>query len=118
MEKLGIWLRGFFTFVILGLAIWGFGVTWASMGSAPIRDAAGNVTVDSFQRAKDVLLVVLPLVTTCFGYWFGTQGREKAEKREQAANEKFNAVIATSKDPAILAEARLKYPEAFGTSPS
>ena len=71
----------------------------------------GNV-VDQYQRAKDILLVVLSLVSTTFGYWFGVHGKERAEDRADKAQTKLNAVVSNA-PPEALEQARQKYPEAF-----
>jgi hypothetical protein len=112
VDKLNIWFRGIFTVAILLAAAWWLYVVASKLGKAPTKDAQGNV-VDEYQRAKDVLLVVLPLVTTAIGYWFGAQGKEKAEEKASQANDQSRAIAAVSGDPDILAKARAKYPSAF-----
>jgi hypothetical protein len=43
------------------------------------------VTMDTYQRSKDILTIVLPLATTVIGFWFGNQGASAARKNESTA---------------------------------
>lgn len=71
------------TFLVLA---WWLGVVAAHLGDAP-NVVGGSVTLDVFQRSKDILLVVLPLATTAVGFWLGNQGVEEAEKNAERAEE-------------------------------
>ncbi|RMB60212.1 hypothetical protein [Tessaracoccus antarcticus] len=115
------WFRPVLTLILLVLAAWWLFEVSMRIGTAPTRDTAGTTVVDEYQRAKDILLVVLPLTATALGYWFGAQGKASAENKAAKADEKANqataaltAVVATSREPELLNHARTKYPEAFG----
>lgn len=121
MEKLNGWVRGLVTLVILSMTLWWLVVVGARLGTPPVMGEGGAVLVDEYARAKDILLVVLPLTTTAFGFWFGVQGKDKAEEKADRAEEKADkavgeskALIASSTDPELLQRARDTYPEAFG----
>jgi hypothetical protein len=77
----------------------------------PTHDAEGNIVLDSFQRSKDILIVVLPLFSASIAYWVGVQGKDKAEKDAEKAKEKLSAVVST--DETVLQRAKTKYPNAF-----
>lgn len=113
IDLLGTVIRFVVTLAILAAAAWWLTEVAANLGTAPTRDAQGNTIVDKYQRAKDILLVVLPLVTTAVGYWFGSQGKEKAETEASKAKDKVTAMAAVSSDPDLLKTARDKYPDAF-----
>jgi len=113
MDRLSTSIRAAVTGAVLLLAAWWFLEVARRLGTEPKVDGDGKVLVDEYQRAKDILLVVLPLLTTAFGYWFGAHGKEKAEATAARAQEESKALVATSADPDLLAKAREKYPTAF-----
>lgn len=89
------------------------------LGKAPVYGENGEVQVDEFARAKDIFVLVLPLLTTAVGFWLGNQGTVKAEAQaasaaEQAASAeaKTQSVLAEA-PPGLLAAARNSYPEAW-----
>lgn len=84
------------TALLLGLTVWWLVLVANEMSTQPQVGSDGKVVMDEFQRAKDILLVVLPLLTTALGYWFGAAGREKAEGKADMAEKKLNAVIDVS----------------------
>ncbi|WP_433562959.1 hypothetical protein ACQP1O_36925 [Nocardia sp. CA-151230] len=119
MKLSGPVIRAAITLVLLGFTAWWLGVVASDLDVMPARDSAGDV-VDSYQRAKDILLVVLPLLTSALGYWFGVAGRAQAEAKAvqaDAAAERTNlqlkTVLDTSTEPGLLDKARRQYPEAF-----
>jgi hypothetical protein len=82
-------------------------VFWMWMMAGDLRtgataDGTGN-PIDPFERSKDVLLVALPLLTTAVGYWFGAEGKERAEQRAHEAQEKSTSSL----ERALAAEAQL-----------
>ena len=90
------------------------------IGDAPVVDTHGDVVLDKFQRAKDILLVVLPLLTTALGYWFGSEGKDQAEGKvkqaqKTAENEqtKVQALLQVTPEDQVKA-AKKQYPVAFG----
>ncbi|MCW2622332.1 MAG: hypothetical protein JWL64_1934 [Frankiales bacterium] len=124
MERVNTIIRAFFTGLIFVMTLWWFFEVARRLGTAPQKDAEGNVVLDEYGRAKDILLVVLPLLTTVVGYWFGALGKEKAdekaaraEERADAAKAKTEAIAMVSSEPDLLARAQQMYPQAFGEQP-
>lgn len=114
------WFRPILTLIVVALSAWWLLEVSRRLGTAPTLDSEGNITVDEFQRAKDILLVVLPLTTITLGYWFGAQGKTAAETKADAAEKKaeeasaaLTAVVATSTQPDLLRQAQQQYPQAF-----
>jgi hypothetical protein len=107
------------TGLFLFVAWWLFVVS-GHLGDAPVVDKQGNVVMDEFQRTKDILLVVLPLLTTALGYWFGSEGKDKAEDAAKEATKtakdeqaKVQALLeVTPEDQVRVAKKRSR--EAFG----
>jgi len=98
--------------VTAGIAVWWLALVANRLGVKPEVNQQGAVVLDQFQRAKDVLLVVLPLFSASLAYWVGSQGTEKAKKEAAGATAKLEAVIDTSAK-GILEEAKAKHPKAF-----
>jgi hypothetical protein len=97
--------------VTAAFAIWWLALVANRLGVKPEVEN-GAVVLDQFQRAKDVLLVVLPLFSASLAYWVGSQGTEKAKKDADKATAKLQAVISTSPKE-IVEEAMAKHPKAF-----
>lgn len=116
MEIFNLVVRAVLTVFILAITAWWLVLVGAKLGIAPVKDATGSV-LDEYQRAKDILLVVLPLVTTAFGYWFGARGKDKAEDDAAVARRELTAVLATSDNPKLLRQSRENYPDMFGYAP-
>ncbi len=58
--------------IFVFVAMWSLAV-WKNLGKAPVYLADGKtVEVDEFLRAKDIFVLVLPLLTTTVGYWLGS----------------------------------------------
>jgi hypothetical protein len=112
MELVTTWIRAVLTAALLILVSWWLVVIGTHITSAATKGSDGQV-LDPFQRAKDILLVVLPLLTTALGYWFGAAGKATAEAASQNAQGKLAAVLDTSSEPGLLAAAREKHPDAF-----
>ena len=102
------------------------------MGKVPIYNQDGTLRMDQFIRARDVLALVLPFLTTVAGFWLGSQGTAQAQNQAEAAqnrakgaqdeltrkSDQMAAVIAyaSSKLPEgenVLDGARQAHPEAF-----
>jgi hypothetical protein len=56
---------------------------------------------------------VFPLATAAVGYWFGNQGRARAQEQAQQAQSKVTAVLGTSADSELLKNAAAIFPAAF-----
>jgi hypothetical protein len=100
------------TIILLALVTWWLWLVALRLSIAPTKDSAGNV-LDQYQRAKDILLVILPLSTTALGYWFGVQGKDKAEAQAETANAQLTAVVDAAPE-GTLKDAMEKHPKAFG----
>lgn len=102
MDKVAMWTRASLSGLLLLLTVWWLYVVANHLSVAPQTNESGEVVLDTFQRAKDILLVVLPLLTTALGYWFGAAGKEKAEQKAEAAQSE------------LLDVAKRANPQAFG----
>ncbi len=124
IKGLGALITTAFIFVIL---LWWLIVVALHVGTNPVVNADGVVTLDTFQRTKDILLVVLPLATTAVGFWLGSQGTAQAQETAQTATrtaETAQAEAVAAKDQLMalvdvseahkLQEARNAHPAAFG----
>ena len=98
--------------VLIFVGAWMFAV-WTRLGQAPSYDSKGSLVVDEYSRAKDILVLVFPLLTTAVGYWLGSQGTAKAEQRAKQAEDQKAAVLSVSKDDDVLKRARDSHPDAF-----
>jgi hypothetical protein len=94
------------------LTLWWLVLVAQRLGVKAEVDASGNVTLDTFQRAKDILLVVLPLFSAALAFWVGNSGTAEAKKQEKVAKEQLNAVVDTSPE-GILEKAKQKHPDAW-----
>ncbi|MDF2145485.1 hypothetical protein [Knoellia sp. p5-6-4] len=124
MERTAMYIRAMITGILFVITAYWLLAVAGQISSVPTWDGQGHV-LDTYQRAKDVLLVVLPLLTTALGYWFGAAGREHAEaKAAQAMTEvkrtqqKLEGVLSTSREQDLLSKAQTLYPDAFGLSRS
>lgn len=120
MEKAAMYIRAGLTGVLFLITTYWLLEVAGQISSVPTRDDAGQV-LDTYQRAKDVLLVVLPLLTTALGYWFGAAGRENAEAKATIAmseakrtQQKLEGVLGSSREQDLLSKAQTLYPDAFG----
>src|SRR5580765_7846479 len=73
------------TILVFIIVFWWLIVVAYHVGSAPVTNSSGAVTLDTFQRTKDILLVVLPLATTAVGFWIGNQSATQAQQTAEAA---------------------------------
>ncbi len=103
------------TLVTASLTIWWLYEVASRLGLAPTKDDAGNIVLDQFQRAKDILIVVLPLFSAALAYWVGSQGISAAKEEAASAKGKLDAVLDVSPE-GILKRAKELHPTAFGSS--
>lgn len=120
MEKAALYIRAVLTGVLFLMTTYWLLEVAGQISTFPTRDNEGHV-LDTYQRAKDVLLVVLPLLTTALGYWFGAAGRENAEAKAIQAmsdarrtQQKLEGVLGSSREHDLLSKAQSLYPDAFG----
>jgi hypothetical protein len=103
------------TLVTAALTIWWLYEVASRLGVAPTKDDAGNIVLDEFQRAKDILIVVLPLFSAALAYWVGSQGTTAAKEEAASAKGKLDAVLDASPE-GILKKAKDLHPTAFGSN--
>jgi hypothetical protein len=121
VEKTAMYVRIGISVVLLALAaLWLWRIA-NDISVAPSLDPEGTVIFDQYQRSKDVLLIVIPLVTTVLGYWFGAAGKAKAEEnadkaqaKADQAEKKVQGILDSSSQTGLLELARQQYPDAFG----
>jgi hypothetical protein len=74
------------TTVILAIMVGGWLVAVGlQLGRPVVYDSGGKVALDTFTRAKDVLTLLLPFLTTAVGFWLGTQGTTQMERQANKA---------------------------------
>jgi hypothetical protein len=101
------------TVFVFGIVIWWLAVVLNRLGTPPRVNSKGAVVVDQYQRATDILFVVFPLATAAVGYWFGNQGRARAQEEAEQAQSKVTAVLGSSDDGELLKKAADTFPAAF-----
>lgn len=123
IKSLGAVMTTVFIFIIL---FWWLVAVAKHISTAPTVNSSGAVTLDIFQRSKDILLVILPLATTAIGFWLGNHDAARAQKVAQvatdsakeahegaaAAQARLNAVVDVS-EPNTLEKAKSAHPDAF-----
>jgi len=122
MKYFGSWVRALITFALLvGAGLWLIEV--ADTVGVPIVKSSDGTVFDQFQRSKDILAVITPLLTTALGYWFGSAGRKEAQTTATAAraeadlaHRRLAGVLDSSSEPGLLARARDVDPGAFGVT--
>ena len=75
----------------------------------------GNVVLDQYGRAKDILLVVLPLFSAALAYWVGSSGTQEAKKEAAGAKDKLDAVIDIAPE-GTLQRAKELHSDAWGAT--
>jgi hypothetical protein len=96
------------------LAVW-----LGKIGTNPVKDRQGNIVRDEWQRAKDVMIFVGPFATAALGYWFGSDGKQKAQQAADVAQGKADKAqaqkeaILSAASPDVLERAKAVRPEAF-----
>jgi hypothetical protein len=106
--------------VFILVIVWMVAV-FKNLGKAP-HYRSGTLSYDEFTRAKDVLVLVLPLLTTAVGYWLGSQGTAAAQKKADAAEGKAQVAQKEASDAQAEAAHRKgqldllekTHPQAFG----
>lgn len=104
--------------VLIGVAAWLFTVARNIDVSVSLAEDGRTVVKDPFTRSKDILSLILPLLTTLVGFWVGTKGTEEAKEETSKAKAQREAFKEVAKDKAASGEdiyelARDKRPTAF-----
>jgi hypothetical protein len=98
--------------ITAGIAIWWLALVANRLGLKPEVNDKGIVVLDQFQRAKDILIVVLPLFSAALAYWVGSQGTAEAKKEAAATKQQLEAVLDQSPE-GVLKKAKETHREAF-----
>jgi hypothetical protein len=116
------------TMLSFSIVVWVLYFVLTNLGTVPTPAVGSKRAVDPYQNAKDILLVVFPLATAAIGFWFGSDGKAKAQdqaaqaqntaaesqNRAVAADKQRSAVLQSADDgKALLDKARSDFPEAF-----
>lgn len=122
VKAIGAILVTFFTGLLI---VWWLALLAQRLGVKPVVEN-GAVVLDEFQRAKDILTVLLPLFTAAIAFFVGNQGAEKAkaeakDAKTEAADARSEADQQRKKSEALLeaapeeviAKARQLRPAAF-----
>ncbi|MEX0666096.1 MAG: hypothetical protein WD598_15200 [Acidimicrobiia bacterium] len=99
------------TVVTAGILIWWLVIVADRIGVKP-EVVDGKVVLDEWARAKDILLVVLPLFSAALAFWVGNQGTADAKKDAEGAKKQLDAVIDASPE-GVLKKAMADHPESF-----
>jgi hypothetical protein len=97
------------------IVIWWLVIVANRIGLKPEVDSSGKVVLDQYGRAKDILLVVLPLFSAALGYWVGSSGTQEAKNEAAGAKEKLDAVI-DSAPAGTLQKAKEMHGDAWGAT--
>ncbi len=114
MDKIKAVGAGVATVLTAAIVIWWLYLVADRLGVQPVVKN-GSVVLDEWSRAKDILIVVLPLFSASLAYWVGAQGTTQAKKEAQGAKEQLNAVI-DSAPKGLLLEAKSQHPDVFQTN--
>jgi hypothetical protein len=98
------------------ITIWWLWIVASKIGVKPEMNR-GNVVLDQYARAKDILLVVLPLFSASLAYWVGSSGTQEAKQEAVNAKKQLDAVIDVSPE-GVLGKARDKHGDAWGDAPA
>ena len=115
--------------IVMSIALFIVVLTWIifvgmHIGTQPVLNKDGTVQMDAYARAKDILVLLLPLLTTAAGFWLGSQGTGQAQKQAEAATtaekkaqDQRSAILSVAPqmpgDKDLLTVARDAHPAAF-----
>jgi hypothetical protein len=105
MRELGAMIVTVLTFL---LAVWWLWAAYRLLGQAP-QIENGVVVLDQFQRAKDILLFVLPLFSASVAYWLGSREASEAKEDEDEAQQRLVALLDAA-DPGLARKAADLHP--------
>jgi hypothetical protein len=95
------------------------------IGTVPVYNSDGSVRMDEYSRTKDLLALLLSLLTTAAGFWFGSQRDQVRRKsrpppppiRETAQDQRAAILSVSPPMPGggnVLKVAKEANPDAFG----
>ena len=113
MKLMGASVVSVFIIIFMAVALWAW---FSNLGTKPVTDHTKNKNVvDELANAKDLATYVGAFFTTMVGYWFGSNGKEKAERKADAAQKEADKAktneraLAAAATPDIVDVARQKY---------
>lgn len=74
------------TLISFGLVGWALYHVFGNLDTVPTTDSHGTIVANPLQNAKDVLTVVVPFASAAVGFWFGSDGKSKAQDQAQEAH--------------------------------
>jgi hypothetical protein len=115
--------------IVMSIALFIVVLTWVivvgiHIGTQPVHNKDGTVQMDAYARAKDILVLILPLLTTAAGFWLGSQGTGQAQKQAadattvaKEAQEQRSAILSVAPSMTdgtdVLTAAKAAHPAAF-----
>jgi hypothetical protein len=91
------------TAVVVLIWVWWLFIVSGVIGTIPTKDKTTGLETDPYGRAKEILALVIPVVTLVLGYWFGVKGADQATQTATAAVDQAK----TATDQADTAKAAL-----------
>lgn len=76
---------------VLGVMAWLVVIAFTLDETVVLAPDGKTVLSDPFGRTKDILVIILPILTTLVGYWVGTKGMDEAKKEEAKAKSQREA---------------------------
>jgi secreted protein with Ig-like and vWFA domain len=74
------------TLISFGLVGWALYHVFGNLDTVPKTNRNGTIIANPLQNAKDVLTVVVPFASAAVGFWFGSDGKSKAQDQAQQAH--------------------------------
>lgn len=90
------WFRGGLTLIIVAMVFYSLCRLYGEL-------RVPATPTDSFSRAKDVFVIVFPVMTSIVAFWFGADAKDRADSRADQARQ-------------TLLDAVKNHPEAFKNS--
>jgi hypothetical protein len=113
--------------IVMSLGLFILVLTWiivvgTHIGTVPVYNNDGSLKMDEYARAKDILVLLLPLLTTAAGFWLGSLGTGQAQKQAAAAQDQRSAILSVAPPMPdgmdVLTAAKTAHPAAFDRSAS
>jgi hypothetical protein len=78
------------TLISFAIVCWALYYVFINLHTVPIVNN-GAVTLNPLQNAKDALTAVIPFASAAVGFWFGADGKSKAQDQAQQAQDQVSA---------------------------
>ncbi len=94
------------TVISFGIVCWALYYVFMNLNARPTIQN-GAITSDPLKNAMEVLTVVIPFASAAIGFWFGADGKSKAQDQAQqaqvqASTERDRAIKADQQKSAVL----------------